>query len=212
MLENLKSQDFKNDISKILNKNIFEITEDDLKNITRISLSKENIFGKIIDYQISDLKYLNGLKECSLSGFEITDQDISIINDLPELEFLSLDFCSFKLISKSINNLKLEELYLDKCIDFSLSNINSSNLKFLSIIGFKDEMNSINFNDLVSFYNMEVLSVHNYKIENMENVINSVPNVKILNLDGSIIDEKTVLENLSLRNVEVSNESFFHLH
>ena len=73
-------------------------------------------------------------------------------------------------------------------------------------------MNSINFNDLVSFYNMEVLSVHNYKIENMENVINSVPNVKILNLDGSIIDEKTVLENLSLRNVEVSNESFFHLH
>ncbi len=212
MLENLKSQDFKNDISKILNKNIFEITEDDLKNITRISLSKENIFGKITDYQISDLKYLNGLKECSLSGFEITDQDISIINDLPELEFLSLDFCSFKLISKSINNLKLEELYLDKCIDFSLSNINSSNLKFLSIIGFKDEMNSINFNDLVSFYNMEVLSVHNYKIENMENVINSVPNVKILNLDGSIIDEKTVLENLSLRNVEVSNESFFHLH
>lgn len=212
MLENLKSQDFKNDISKILNKNIFEITEDDLKNITRISLSKENIFGKITDYQISDLKYLNGLKECSLSGFEITDQDISIINDLPELEFLSLDFCSFKLISKSINNLKLEELYLDKCIDFSVSNINSSNLKFLSIIGFKDEMNSINFNDLVSFYNMEVLSVHNYKIENMENVINSVPNVKILNLDGSIIDEKTVLENLSLRNVEVSNESFFHLH
>lgn len=212
MLENLKSQDFKNDISKILNKNIFEITEDDLKNITRISLSKENIFGKITDYQISDLKYLNGLKECSLSGFEITDQDISIINDLPELEFLSLDFCSFKLISKSINNLKLEELYLDKCIDFSVSNINSSNLKFLSIIGFKDEMHSINFNDLVSFYNMEVLSVHNYKIENMENVINSVPNVKILNLDGSIIDEKTVLENLSLRNVEVSNESFFHLH
>lgn len=212
MLENLKSQDFKNDISKILNKNIFEITEDDLKNITRISLSKENIFGKITDYQISDLKYLNGLKECSLSGFEITDQDISIINDLPELEFLSLDFCSFKLISKSINNLKLEELYLDKCIDFSVSNINSSNLKFLSIIGFKDEMHTINFNDLVSFYNMEVLSVHNYKIENMENVINSVPNVKILNLDGSIIDEKTVLENLSLRNVEVSNESFFHLH
>lgn len=212
MLENLKSQDFKNDVSKILNKNIFEITEDDLKNITRISLSKENIFGKITDYQISDLKYLNGLKECSLSGFEITDQDISIINDLPELEFLSLDFCSFKLISKSINNLKLEELYLDKCIDFSVSNINSSNLKFLSIIGFKDEMNSINFNDLVSFYNMEVLSVHNYKIENMENVINSLPNVKILNLDGSIIDEKTVLENLSLRNVEVSNESFFHLH
>lgn len=212
MLENLKSQDFKNDISKILNKNIFEITEDDLKNITRISLSKENIFGKITDYQISDLKYLNELKECSLSGFEITDQDISIINDLPELEFLSLDFCSFKLISKSINNLKLEELYLDKCIDFSVSNINSSNLKFLSIIGFKDEMNSINFNDLVSFYNMEVLSVHNYKIENIENVINSVPNVKILNLDGSIIDEKTALENLSLRNVEVSNESFFHLH
>ena len=105
--------------------------------------------------KISDLEDLKGLKQCSLSGFDIADKDMSIINGLPKLEFLELDFCNFKLVSESINNLKLENLYLDKCINFTISHINSSNLKSLSVVGCEDNINTLNLADL-AFSNLNL--------------------------------------------------------
>lgn len=212
MFDAIKSQDLKNEVSKILNKKLTEISTEDLESIKRISISNENIFGGVNDYQISDLRYLNGLEECSLSGFEITDQDISIINELPKLEFLELDFCDFKLISNSINNPKLEELYMDKCIDLKISYIKSSNLKSLSIIGFKENIDTLSLAGLKLMRNMEELAIHNYRIENIANIVSSAPNVKIIDFDGSIVSEKDLLEEMKINGIEISNESFFHLN
>lgn len=212
MFDAIKSQDLKNEVSKILNKKLTEISTEDLESIKRISISNENIFGGVNDYQISDLRYLNGLEECSLSGFEITDQDISIINELPKLEFLELDFCDFKLISNSINNPKLEELYLDKCIGLKISYIKSSNLKSLSIIGFKENIDTLSLAGLKLMRNMEELAIHNYRIENIANIVSSAPNVKIIDFDGSIVSEKDLLEEMKINGIEISNESFFHLN
>ncbi|MBQ8300237.1 MAG: hypothetical protein IJX99_10410 [Clostridia bacterium] len=212
MFDAIKSQDFKKEISKILNKKLTEISDEDLESVEKISINKENIFGGINDYQISDLKFLKGLKQCSISGFEITDQDIDIINELPELEFLEFDFCGFKLVSNSVNNPKLEDLYLDNCVDFKISYVKSSNLKSLSIVGFKEDMDSLNLAGLMIMRSLEEIEIHNYKIENIINVISSAPNVKSINLDGSIVSEKDLLEEIKINGIKVSNESFFHLH
>lgn len=211
MLDFLKSNDLKNDMARILKKDVSNIDENDLSIIKEISLKKQNIFDERMDYNISDLQYLNGLEYCTISGFDIFDEDISILNNLSTLEYLKFDFCKFMLDMSTINNTNLKELLLDKCEKTRIGFVTSPNLIRLQCVGFKEEWNTLDFGESIYLNELNNLSINNYQLKNVTKILENWTNLKKINFDGSKIPENEI-EKLSSTEIEISNKSAFYLH
>ena len=193
------------DIEKLIGKDISEITGSDLSGINRLTLNKKIFFKEEKDYNLKDLIKFKNLKSIFLSGFKLIEEDIEILNSLKNLNFIHFDFCEFYLNELNFN-MNIEYLIFNVCKDIKISMLEKTKAKSIKIIGSKLEMNELSILDFCMTENLKELSINNYIVNNINEVLKIAPNLTNLNLDGSIISEKEKLDSIK---VSISHEKGF---
>lgn len=201
------SDDMKKEIEKITRKNINDISEKNLSEIKTLSLNKKDFSnGTDRDYNMTDLNNFPNLEIITLSGFKLDKNDIIVLNLLPKIKFLHFDFCDFEFNEIHFNS-NLEHIVINHCNNLSIKLFDFNNAKTLKFINSKAEKKIINIEDFKLNNNLKELSINNYKVSNIEKVLQVAPNLIKLNLDGSeILDEK----NLDFLKIKVSHEQVFN--
>lgn len=200
---NIKNRILKEKIYYQLKKeNTDELTIDNIKEITSISLNGIDIDGDKIVYDVQELKILENLNTITLTNILINDEVIDVINSFIHLKSLILNECNF-ISTKSIN-VEIVNLIIvgGKNSDLSIFQ-NLSKIKSLKIL-YNDEFD---INNVLKMNNLEEFYLGNSTVKNITN-ITKLKNLKILNLDGSKLDDNYIIDKLD-KNIEVSFEAMF---
>lgn len=165
------------------------IEENDLSAIEDFDLSNKTLSGREKNIDLSFLEMMPNLKRISLQYFKIDNNIVNILNSLEKLTVLELNFCECyfnnKLENKNLLNLSLNCCRINNYLKISLT-------KNFTIIG----ENKLNLQFLENKLNTENLYLNNCKIEKFD-YIEYFSNLKKLNLDGSIVDQKKELKKLN---------------
>ena len=171
------------------------LSDSDLKLVKELNLSNKTFSGKSKNINLDFLRFTNNLEKISIQHFDISNNVIDILNSLNNLYSIEFSFCKFNF-KNNLENKKLQSIYINCCSVKDYSKIKLT--KSFTIIG----ENKLNLKILENKSNVENLSLNNCNINNFK-YIKDFYNLKILNLDGSVFDEKN-LQNLN-RNIEISN-------
>ena len=171
------------------------LSDSDLKLVKELNLSNKTFSGKSKNINLDFLRFTNNLEKISIQYFDIGNNVIDILNSLNNLYSIEFSFCKFNF-KNNLENKKLQSIYINCCSVKDYSKIKLT--RNFTIIG----ENKLNLKILENKSNVENLSLNNCNINNFKYIKNFY-NLKILNLDGSVFDEKN-LQNLN-RNIEISN-------
>ena len=171
------------------------LSDSDLKLVKELNLTNKTFSGKSKNINLDFLRFTNNLEKISIQYFDIGNNVIDILNSLNNLYSIEFSFCKFNF-KNNLENKKLKSIYINCCSVKDYSKIKLT--KSFTIIG----ENKLNLKILENKSNVENLSLNNCNINNFK-YIKDFYNLKILNLDGSVFDEKN-LQNLN-RNIEISN-------
>lgn len=171
------------------------LSDSDLKLVKELNLTNKTFSGKSKNINLDFLRFTNNLEKISIQYFDIGNNVIDILNSLNNLYSIEFSFCKFNF-KNNLENKKLQSIYINCCSVKDYSKIKLT--KSFTIIG----ENKLNLKILENKSNVENLSLNNCNINNFK-YIKDFYNLKILNLDGSVFDEKN-LQNLN-RNIEISN-------
>ncbi len=186
-----------------LEKKLDEISLNDLDNITQITIMGKKANGEIIDEEFLDLKLFKNLRSCMIKDFVIKDFNVEIINSLKDIEILHFDNCLFK-------NTKKIEVSVNNLIFTFCDNVNIEKWEKL----YKTEQirmvscKKANFEKLSQCYNLKKLYLQSMNIKEL-NIIDSLPKLEYLNLNGSKVKKEEQLEKLSTKiQIEHKKENF----
>lgn len=203
MQEKFLSKELIKDIERILGKTISEITENDIKNITSLTLNRKKNFKEEKDYIIKDLIWFENLNVLSISNFKLIAEDVASLNLLKNLNFVHLDFCELNLNKLDFND-NVEDIVLNVCSGLTLEMLENSKAKNIKIIGSSLEMKSINIEAFKLVENLKTLSINNYTINSINALERVAPQLVKMNLDGSKLNE-----NIETLKIDVSHEPKF---
>lgn len=173
--------------------------EKDLDEITDLFISNLNPRGEIIGVDISDIEKLKKLQFLELKGFDINRELLEIINRLQQLTTLELYSCHSGQ-SLAINLKKLKELILNNC------SINLEGVRLPKILKIRGA-DIVDISKWSDTKNLRELDINNSKIVNSRNIKDIQALIK-LNLDGSNLDDESIVSELA-RKIEVSYNSEF---
>ena len=179
-----------------------EPLEEDLNKITDIFISNVNAKGEKIGTDISEISRLKKLKSLDLKGFEIDEKIVEIINSFPELLGLKLYGCSSK-DSININAQALKTLILDNCKSINLNETKLPECLIMINCGIVDISKFLNSSQLKDLQIKSSEIMHTDSLREMKAL-------KILNVDGSTLDNEEILKELKNRKVLVSYEYEYH--
>lgn len=201
----LESPLIKEKICNALNKKENEhISIEEMKNVKKITLNKKNLDGTLNEYTINDFYNLNNIENLILNDFIIDDDMINKINCLSNLTTITLNFCKWDT-GKSIDS-KIKKLIITG---------SEMNYEILTNYGFLeniilDYVGEVDMKYLSNIKNIEEMHIHNSKVKNSI-FLKTFNNLKLLNLDGSQLDNEKVLEELK-NNIKISfNKIFFYI-
>ena len=199
-IQNIKSEDFKELICIELDKDLIEdVSDEDLNKIENFTLNKYNISGELSDINLQEIQFLKNLKSLTVSAFDINNDFISIINNMPYLELVQFSFCNFNT-NLSISP-KIKNLIVDNPNSFNESIINNN--EFIRIIS-----HNFDFRKIINFTNIKDLYLQNCNITNIE-LLNNYTSLELLNIDGSKINNEQFLKQLSQK-IEIQYSTEFH--
>lgn len=184
---------------KLAKMNNEQITNENFEKITELGLNNVTFSNKPKDIDLSEIKPFSNLQILTLQNFQIDDIDLNLLSEFKNLKTLQISSCN-------ISSNKTHQIpALEKLI------INTSQFKnFPKIILPKSVViNGINRN--IDLENLEgIENVENIYLTNIKKIVNfeivyQMRLLNILNIDGSKIDNKKVLENLR-ENISVSHK------
>lgn len=202
---NIKSKDIKKYVYlKLGKKETEEVNNEELNKITFLNLNYKNFKDEINEYDFNDLKQFKNLKELTLNGFEITEEMISNINQIDNLEILVINHCSFVTNKELISNLRRLVLTYTKINN--LTNFKKcSDLENIEFIDCGD----VDINNLIELKMLKEILVYNSEISNALELRN-FDKLRILKIDGSKLDYEN-LESVISSDIEFSHEERFYL-
>lgn len=176
----------------------------DDENIEELTLNCKNSIGEEIQYDITYFENLDKLQTITLNGFIIDDNTIEKLNYLKNLKTIIFNHCKFN------NSIKIENDIENVIITYSnIENLNIfkniDKIKSIELI----EIGEANINDFIEMKNLIELEIYNSKVKNSIK-INDFNNLKILKLDGSLVDEQN-FSNLLNENITFSYKEKFYL-
>lgn len=128
------SKEIDDQIKFFYSKSYNEMTEIEKQSIVDITINHKKFNGKNTDSNISEVLEFPCLEKCTISGFNITEEDIKVLNKcktLKEIQFSNCNFININLLLKNI-----ETLIIDNCKG-SLGSIfeRLEELTFLQVVG-----------------------------------------------------------------------------
>lgn len=174
-----------------------ELEEEDLKKIQDLSVSNREFSGELKNVNLEELRYLVNLRNLTLQYFDLDEEIIKMLNSFTELQTLQLASCKFS--SKEVlQNASLKNIVLSCCDvrDYSLVSAAEST----SIIG----SDSVRLSKLRDKDKVKRLFLQGCKVKGIDSIID-FNSLESLNLDGSTVDDKNVIEDLKQK-IPVSQE------
>lgn len=171
------------------------LNELDLEKVTELSISDTTFLGKKLNIDLSEITFLQNLESLTLQNFEITNDIVTLLNQLPKLTHLQFSTCQLKnrnlLVPPSLESLYFENTDVRTLKFFTLPQI-------LQITGAK----YLTLRDFTDTSEIEFLYLQNCRVQGISN-IHKLKKLKELNLDGSLVDNKKTLMELP-EDVEIS--------
>lgn len=200
----IKNPEVKSYLEYQLEKKVDEINSNDLDRITEITIMGKLLNGKTIDEELLDLKLFKKLKSCMIKDFVIKDSNVEIINSLKDIEIFHFDNCIFKNskeIEVSVNNLIFtfcDNVALEKWKNV----LNTEQIRMVSC-------KKINYKGINKFQNLRKLYLQSMNIKEL-NIIDSLPQLEYLNLNGSKVKKEEQLEKLNTKvQIEYKKENLY---
>lgn len=173
---------------KLQKKEVQKIEQEELGKIKELTLNQKKLSGKKNDIYLQELIFFKGLEQLTICGFEISDFVIDIINQCKTLKKIQFTKCKWN----AQNRLKddLEYLVIDSCTDLKEQILGNS--KCIRIVGNK----KLDLAKCKHISKIQKLYLQNCNIFHFAEIIN-FKNLYYLNLDGSKISDKDILEKLA---------------
>jgi len=176
------TESIKNDVEIQLNKDINEITEDELTGIKQITISRLGFDSEIQAADYDEIKYFENLEELTIFNCMINENLMDHILGLKKLKKLKVYDCDFvDFASNLFDNLQIEELVVSNCL--GVTNVALKGLMYL-------ELKNMKMDCLIK--NIGILNIANIgselllgKLENVKKVIISEEDY---NRDKRIVD------------------------
>lgn len=190
----IKNEELKFKIYNILKKeDDEEITEDELKSITAISINKKDYDAQDIVFEENDFQVLKYVERLTLNLFEINDELVKQIALLENLNTLILNHCTFQTKMQFTNSFKNLMISYPKNLDLEIFT-NSFALEMFQLVEAK-----VDLQVLKKYENLQYLYLYNSQIEKLESLL-EFQNLKEVGLDGSNISEE-VLKQIKNKNI-----------
>lgn len=172
-----------------------ELEEKDLENVSEVNISNRKFSGEEKNVSLEELRLFPNLNSLSLQYFKIDDSVIEILNSLKRLESLQLSSCCFKTSAK-IYIVTLKTLQLNCCDIKNYSSLYAP--ETLTVIG----SDNFRLGKISGKENIERMYLQDSNVKDFGTIAECVK-LKSLNLDGSKVDNKAMLDELKSR-IQVS--------
>ena len=100
-------------IRVLFGKSFSEMSEEEKMQITEITLPYKNFNGELTGALMSELSQFPALKKCLISGFELNDDDLEILNQIATLRGIQFSGCDFSEVTEALCD--LEVVVIDNC-------------------------------------------------------------------------------------------------
>lgn len=168
-----------------------ELEKEDFEELEELNINNRNFSGKYKNISLQELTLFPNIKRLSLQYFEIDDSLVEVLNKLENLESLEFASCGFFQNAQLRNN-SLNSLLLNCCKVKDYNKIFAP--ENFTIIG--DE--NIRLDQIDGKENVRKMYLQDSKVKNFGK-IEKYENLEKLNLDGSIVDNKDMLEEVKKR-------------
>jgi len=201
-IQRFKNNEIRKIICRLLGKSENEpIYTEELNEIERLNINPR-IFNKpTLDVDLGDLYLFKNLKYLYIRDINITDYQISCINQVQSLKYLQINKCILFKLNVPLCLENLEGLFLISCSSVNMKDLKHLyNLKFLKVICSTVEK----YKGLENLQNLEELYLQKLQKVNLA-VLLKMDNLKLLNLDGSTVKREKHEKVLSGR-IKVSHD------
>lgn len=178
-------------LRKELTKNFNDLNENTFQMITKLKLSKLDFCNKETDMIIEDLLLFENLESVTLYKFTITNDDIEILRRLKKLQSITFDFCEIIVDTISFSPM-LESIVFNVCTNMTLKKIDGIEVREVSVIGSSKQNEVLEVSELLKKNKLVNLSLNNYRLNNLDEILEVSPNLTILNIDGSYAKESEI--------------------
>lgn len=173
-----------------------DFLEEDLAKIKDVSLNQKNFTEELQEIDLSELSKIPNLEILSLQNFEINNQAIDKLKNCKNLKTLQLEVCYFDP-NVELNIQQLENIIIKYCKIEDWRKIPL--IKNVTI----ESGEKIDLEDLTNYEKVAELRLNNLEVHNFKKIL-EYKNLNKLNLDGSKVDDESVMEILK-SNVEISH-------
>ena len=165
-------------------------------------LSREEL-ESIKEFSVNNFTYsgeLKGINLEELKRFQISDEELKALENLESLKDLFFSGCSF-------NAKEFYEFPNLSSIEFNTCKYHQfPKIKLPKIVYINCAEDGLDLGDLTNLQNVEYITMQNIKKIKDFNLTSQMQNLKKLNIDGSDVDDKKTLKDLS-KKIQVSHES-----
>ena len=176
-------------------------------NKEHITLKKKDFSGKETASTIKELLLYPNLKSCNLFHFYINQDDIIDINNLKKLQFIKFDLCYFNMDKLQLSG-QIKEISFNLCENLTFQHISSINTRKVRITQWEKANITYDLKDFQHLENLESLEIHNCYIKGIEYLLEKAPRIKMINLDGSKVENRIYLEELKNKITVSNNETY----
>lgn len=200
----IKNKELEMLLQVMLNKDIKRIKQNDLDKIEDITLNAKDVLGKLISYDLEDLKLFNNLKTCTIRNYEISNENIDALNNVNDINELKIYNCSFK--EKIDLKLNVQTVQFIACKNLKLGNlISKSSIENIFILHCLDyDISNIETKKPINIYFDEV-NISNKICEEL--LKSKIININFNNCDYIDISDKTLSDLCKNKNLVISNEN-----
>lgn len=178
------------------------ITKEDFEKVTELGLNNFTFSNKPKNIDLSEIQYFPNIQLLTLQKFELSDIDLRILSELESL--ITLQIVSCKILSKNLYKFPLLQNIIISTSEFS----DFPKIFLPKLVTINGINRAINLSLLHGIERIEKLRLTNIKKISRFDMVSKMHNLKELNIDGSHVDNKKVLEELN-KKIPVSHKSKF---
>ena len=176
------------------------LSREELESIKEFSVNNFTYSGELKGINLEELKVMPNIEKLTLQRFQISDEELKALENLESLKDLFFSGCSF-------NAKEFYEFPNLSSIEFNTCKYRQfPKIKLPKIVYINCAEDGLVLRDLTNLQNVEYITMKNIKKIMDFNLTSQMQNLKKLNIDGSDVDDKKTLKDLS-KKIQVSHES-----
>ena len=176
------------------------LSREELESIKEFSVNNFTYSGELKGINLEELKVMPNIEKLTLQRFQISDEELKALENLESLKDLFFSGCSFSAEEfYEFPNLSSIEFNMCKYLQFP-------KIKLPKIVYINCAEEGLDLGNLTNLQNVEYITMKNIKKIKDFNLTSQMQNLKKLNIDGSDVDDKKTLKDLS-KKIRVSHES-----